>query len=414
MHIFYFVLAGICGIKKEYKVTKMSSKIYLYAHGGSGNHGCEAIVRSTVKLLEDEDITLISSAPEEDISYGVDKICNIVKDKTDKINYFDLDFIKAYLSLKIKKDYVPMDKLWYKKVISKIQKGDIAISIGGDNYCYADVKKYVMLHEMMKSRGAKTVLWGCSVEPDVISIPEIAKDLARYDLITVRESITYEAMIKNGIKNAIYYPDTAFSLECQETLLPPNFKIKQTVGLNISPLVLQKSENMQILMDNYRRVIEFILKNTEYMVALVPHVSWSDNNDAVPLKVLFDEYKDTGKICMLSDMNAKKIKYCISQCKFFIGARTHATIAAYSTCVPTIVLGYSVKSKGIAKDLFETTDYYVIDYKSITDEEMLLKSFLWLMDNEIQIKKVLSQKIIQFKQKNVELKRVINELRENS
>ena len=25
------------------------NKIYMYAHGGSGNHGCEAIVRSTLK-----------------------------------------------------------------------------------------------------------------------------------------------------------------------------------------------------------------------------------------------------------------------------------------------------------------------------------------------------------------------------
>ena len=29
------------------------SNIYLYAHGGSGNHGCEAIVRSTLDLLKD-------------------------------------------------------------------------------------------------------------------------------------------------------------------------------------------------------------------------------------------------------------------------------------------------------------------------------------------------------------------------
>ena len=29
------------------------SNIYLYAHGGSENHGCEAIVRSTLDLLKD-------------------------------------------------------------------------------------------------------------------------------------------------------------------------------------------------------------------------------------------------------------------------------------------------------------------------------------------------------------------------
>ena len=32
------------------------NKIYMYAHGGSGNHGCEAIVRSTLKILNDVNV----------------------------------------------------------------------------------------------------------------------------------------------------------------------------------------------------------------------------------------------------------------------------------------------------------------------------------------------------------------------
>ena len=58
-------------------------KVYLYAHGGSGNHGCEAIVRSTVALLERlniEKIILITSNPEEDMRYGIDEICEVRKD----------------------------------------------------------------------------------------------------------------------------------------------------------------------------------------------------------------------------------------------------------------------------------------------------------------------------------------------
>ena len=39
--------------------------------------------------------------------------------------------------------------------------GDIALSIGGDNYCYADVKKYVMLHSLMKEKGAKIAAIWC-------------------------------------------------------------------------------------------------------------------------------------------------------------------------------------------------------------------------------------------------------------
>ena len=44
-------------------------KIWMYAHGGSGNHGCEAIVRSTYDILNDlfpHKMMLISSKPNED------------------------------------------------------------------------------------------------------------------------------------------------------------------------------------------------------------------------------------------------------------------------------------------------------------------------------------------------------------
>ena len=148
-------------------------KVYMYAHGGSGNHGCEAIVRSTVKILKKmgyEKITLISAQPEEDLEYGIGQVCEIIEDKG-PYSKFSLDFVKAYFCLKLKKDFVPMDELAYIKTISRVNPGDIVLSIGGDNYCYADVNKYVMLHNMMLRRGAKTVLWGCSVEPDVVNFP---------------------------------------------------------------------------------------------------------------------------------------------------------------------------------------------------------------------------------------------------
>jgi colanic acid/amylovoran biosynthesis protein len=50
--------------------------------------------------------------------------------------------------------------------------------------------------------------------------------------------------------------------------------------------------------------------------------------------------------------NASQIKYVISNLRFFIGARTRATIAALSSGIPTVSIAYGVKAKGINKDLF--------------------------------------------------------------
>ena len=81
------------------------------------------------------------------------------------------------------------------------------------------------------------------------------------------------------------------------------------------------------------------------------------------------------------------MKYIISQCCFFVGARTHATIAAYSSCVPTLVVGYSVKARGLARDIFGTENGYVIPVQKMKSEEDLLHVFkpLWNKREEISL-----------------------------
>ena len=58
-----------------------------------------------------------------------------------------------------------------------------------------------------------------------------------------------------------------------------------------------------------------------------------------------------------SDYNCRQLKWIISHLTAFVGARTHATIAALSSGVPTLSIGYSMKARGINQDLFGHTDW---------------------------------------------------------
>jgi len=55
----------------------------------------------------------------------------------------------------------------------------------------------------------------------------------------------------------------------------------------------------------------------------------------------------------------------------FAGARTHSTIAALSSGVPTLSFAYSIKARGINRDLFGHTEYCmgpeVLDAKFVSD-----------------------------------------------
>lgn len=135
------------------------------------------------------------------------------------------------------------------------------------------------------------------------------------------------------------------------------------------------------------------MEKTQYKIALIPHVVWETNDDRIPLDILYQKYKHTDRVIMVDDNNCQKQKYIISKCKFFVGARTHSTIAAYSTCIPTLVVGYSTKAKGIAKDLFGTYDNYVIPVQKLIDANTLKYAFQWLMEHETDIKNQLENKM---------------------
>lgn len=361
--------------------------VFLYAHGGSGNHGCEAIVRSTLGILQCKDrsnCTLISKVPEEDAKYGIDQLCTIIQEQ-EPYSRLTLDFAKAYLHLKITHDYVLLDKLYYKKAFDHIRAGDIALSIGGDNYCYADVKRYTMMHDMLLQRGAKTVLWGCSVEPSLLEEPPIAEDLARYSLITARESISYE-VLRRVNPHTVLVADPAFTLECCVPALPDGFSDGNIVGINLSPMIMEKETLTGMAMENYQKLIEYILEKTDMGVALIPHVVWDFSDDRIPLRELHRKYQRTGRVVMIEDHNCMELKGIISRCRFFIGARTHATIAAYSAGVPTLVVGYSVKARGIARDLFGTEEGYVLPVQRLKESNELTRAFINLYEKRESIR----------------------------
>lgn len=366
-------------------------RFVLYNHVGSGNHGCEALVRSISHMLGEKDTLLLSDAPEEEAKYGIADSIE-VRPSMSKTRPAVQDFFFSYLQLKIRHDYFYMDVLPYKPALKGLRSEDVLVSIGGDIFCYENYRKYNLLHQYALKQVKHSILIGCSIEPDSLTDHALLKDLETFEFISARELITYNALKNAGLKNVSYCPDTAFSLPAAETALPDHFIPQNTVGINISPLFLNKSADAELILENLRLVVRDVLSSSSASVAFVPHVVWENNDDRIPLQKLYQEFQSTGRVCLIEDQDARKLKWIISQCSYFIGARTHATIAAYSTGVPTLALGYSVKSRGIARDLFGAEEHYVLPYQDITSSDMLLKNFHWLIRHTEETKKTLMEK----------------------
>jgi polysaccharide pyruvyl transferase WcaK-like protein len=182
-------------------------------------------------------------------------------------------------------------------------------------------------------------------------------------------------------------PDPAFTLQPVPFPLPDNIAPKHTVGINISPLVIRREALPGILLDNIRLLIWHIITQLGYNVMLIPHVVMSSDNDFELLSEVYQSLSEEEKNCatlLASNLCAAEYKYAISQCQCLVCARTHASIAAYSLGIPVLVLGYSVKAFGIARDL--GMDEYALDISKITAPSVLTGVFVNLHNDRDHIR----------------------------
>lgn len=364
-------------------------KYFLFNHEGSKNHGCEAIVRGSMNIIENSDekaeFVLSSNNPSDD------EIINNITVKAAKTRELTkVEKLIAAVDLKINNSETYALQKMYSPIVSDADDCDICLSVGGDTYCYGDNHGIQVLTRELKKRGKKTVLWGASIGAEDLSERKL-ESLRDFDAIFTREPITYELLKENGANDNIYlFSDPAFCMERVEVEPIDGFTRENTLGFNISPLVASGDPRKKEIAEDF---LTFIFENTTMKVLLVPHVVEENNNDYDFMKPIFEKFEHTGRIAILPpDLEARQYKGYIAGTRFFIGARTHSTIAAYSSGVPTIALGYSVKARGIAKDIFGE-EKYVLDIKAMTDYEELRDEFLKLLENENEIRRELMKSI---------------------
>lgn len=379
----------------------MKNKLVLYMHAGSGNHGCEAIVNSLCHMIKEKPI-LVSYRGSEDENYSLKELCEIVQERS--FDNHKLAHLFYYGYRKITGDRESFIRYRYRNIF-KGEKAPLAISIGGDNYCYDSMLGDLRLaNTAFNKQGTPTLLLGCSIEPNLLARKDIVKDLNLYHTIITRESITDKALQEafagsEKTPNILCFPDPAFTLPSKKLPLPQGFAEGNTVGINISPMIQDNEEKDGIAMSCYQALIEYIIENTDMQIALIPHVVWNQNDDRKPIHTLYERFKETGRVVEIGDASCEELKGYIERCRFFVGARTHATIAAYSSCVPTLVVGYSVKARGIARDLFGTEENYVLPVQSLSNREDLTEGFKWLWGREMSIKQHLKDVMPSYQEK---------------
>jgi len=353
----------------------------LAGNGPYENRGCEAIVRGTVKILREvfgdpQFICLSKFQSEEHFNKqrlmetdrgivhlslrGFNKngaIKNMHKPETWRYLYrhfFNRD-AKKYL---IFRDMIP-----------NLDEAAAVLSIGGDNYSldYGVPTTFTDLDNVVLEKKRPIVIWGASVGP-FDRMPDyemyMSHHLKEVTGIYARESVTIEYLKSIGVEDNVFpVADPAFLMDAVkpegiEEVLSID---EEAIGINLSPLMARyvTGGDLQAWAKKSASIIEDVAEKTGMPIYLIPHVTTPNSNDHAFMQkaVSLVQNNSSNMIVIPPHYNAQETKWIISRMSIFAGARTHSTIAALSTGVPTLSFAYSIKAQGINRDLFGHTDY---------------------------------------------------------
>jgi polysaccharide pyruvyl transferase WcaK-like protein len=266
---------------------------------------------------------------------------------------------------------------------------DIYISIGTDTYtdCYGSPSFFFESTAFAKKRKALTMISAASIGPfyDKYFEQKWAKELQKVDLITVRETLSLEYLRQLGaVRNIKLVADPAFLLspDSKGTILLDQYKPNNIIGLNMSDLIARYGTSREQYLEAFKCFVEYLLLDKNNIIILIPHNYGTRKyqDDFLVCRSLFEKLGKKERVILINeDYSASQLKYIISKCGYFFGARTHATIASLSSLVPTISIAYSRKAYGINQDIFGHSDY-VLPIKNI-NESKLIEKYELLRDN---------------------------------
>lgn len=359
----------------------------------SGNKGCEALAYGFLEILnslghdnkEKTDVFLLQKIPTKQLLKSGFSLKKIKKEYTPKYKFSELEIDIIFLAHTSK-------TVFFNHQIKKLDfvidftGGDSFTDIYGLNRFYERTrfKDCIMKHGVPLILGSQTIGPFENPEARAYAVEVIRKVRQAF----ARDELSFQYMKEISGREPVLVTDVAFALPYTRVEFPQSQRIR--VGFNPSGLLWNggySADNQFGLAVEYKeycyKVMDYLTQDPRFEVHLILH-SFEDNdtniadNDLIPARILQSKYPSTIMSPLFNScIDAKSY---IAGMDILIGARMHATIAGFSSCVPVIPFAYSRKFQG----LFNSLDYeYVIDARKMTTNEALSKTIKWINQRDV-------------------------------
>lgn len=201
--------------------------------------------------------------------------------------------------------------------------------------------------------------------------------MERASMVMVRDKQSFDFIKKIAPAVRIKeYIDVAFFLPYEKIIQNNDFI---HVGLNVSALLWAGGytrNNQFELKCNYKTLVISIIRKflsiPNVKLHLVSHVvepvSCIENDYEVSYEI-WKNFEEDNLVLAPFPLSPIDCKSYISGLDFFVGARMHATIAAFSSGVPVVPMAYSRKFNGLFEDTLSYS--HIVDMKILKEEEIV-------------------------------------------
>lgn len=224
------------------------------------------------------------------------------------------------------------------------------------------------------------------------------ESIRKAQMCMTRDKLSYDYVITNvpEQKNIKEYIDVAFFMPYKRLEQDKGFI---HVGLNISALLWHGGytrDNQFGLKCDYQKVvkgiIDYFLAQPKTKIHLIPHVVSSERtveNDYAVSYDLWRGYNNPNLILAPLALSPIDIKDYIAGMDFFLGARMHATIGAFSSGVPVVPMAYSRKFNGLFKD---TLQYDAMVDLKVQDTGEIIAAIKEAFNERTELKETIEQR----------------------
>lgn len=365
------------------------------------NHGSEAIVRGTVEILRKtfQEPRIVSV---DMLHYPYRQIQESDAGISHKTLYYPQPGSCHKLFFQVSKGLLTREvayKLYVRQILREMREADAVLFLGGDGFINKPYYPLACSHQALRLKKV-TVIWGASIGPfggSTFYRRRVFKHLRKLTGIFVRETTTQAYLADNNVSKNVYLSDDpAFVMEPVEPAdkefiekLP-----QEAIGISLSSLFLRKTRFRNQIKAGVYEIVEAVRRQFGHPIVLIGHcVTDGISNDYELLNSVLRDNASSWHdvICLPRFMPAAEIKWVISRLHCLVGARTHATIAAFGSLVPTVSLVYSFKGIGINKRLFGGLRYAVI--KEDCSVEAIVEKLELVLTHHGEIRRILQEKI---------------------